>query len=223
MEIPHTGCVSLVPIFNHLEPEQLAEIEKVTFNKRLLKGEYLYLPEEKSDFLYILNSGLIRIYHLNEGGKEQLIRFMHSGEFVGEMALFQANAHDSFAQAVQDTSICVLQRQDLQELLALYPNISLKIMEEFSRRLQRSEKQTTLVSTEKVETRVAIFLAELMEKDNKFSEIELPMSKKDLASYLGTTPETLSRTITIFERKKLIQKISNKKLRILDLDELLMI
>src|SRR5690625_4890814 len=193
----HAACVSLVPIFNHLETSQMTEITGVTKSRMYKKGELLYTPNDISDTLYIVNSGFVRVYHLTETGKEQLIRFLKPGDFTGELSLFSSGTHDAYAEAVKETTVCMVQRKDLQNLLDKYPAISYKIMEEFSDRLKQSEKQTTIVATEKVETRLAVFLAELLEPGN--SEIILPMTKKDLASYLGTTPETISRKLTSLE------------------------
>lgn len=217
----HTTCVSLVPIFNHLEWEQMEDIAKITQSRTFKKGEYIYQPGETSDSLYIINTGLVRIFHLTESGKEQLVRFLRPGDFMGEMAVFRTSIHESFAEAAKDTKICMLTKKDMQEILRKYPAISMKIMEEFSSRLEKSEKQTTLVATEKVETRLALFLAELMEADSR--EVILPMAKKDLASYLGTTPETLSRKLGSLEDRGLIRQITNKKMIIKDLDGLLLV
>lgn len=217
----HSSCVSLVPIFNHLESGQMDDIAKQTQSKTFKKGEYLYQPGETSDSLYIIHTGLVRIFHLTESGKEQLVRFLFPGDFTGEMAVFNSSIHESFAEATKDTTVCVLTRSHMQTILTKYPAISLKIMEEFSNRLEKSEKQTTLVATEKVETRLALFLAELMDSDS--GEIVLPMSKKDLASYLGTTPETISRKLGSLEDRGLIRQVTNKKIVITDLDELLLI
>lgn len=217
----HALCVSLVPIFNHLEQEQMLEVAKHTQSRTFRKGEFLYQPGEASDSLYIINAGLVRIFRLTESGKEQLVRFLRPGDFTGELALFSTTTHESFAEAMQDTTVCMLTRKNLQELLAKYPAISLKIMSEFSQRLERSEKQTTLVATEKVETRLAIFLVELMDPDTQ--EATLPMAKKDLASYLGTTPETLSRKLGSLEDRGLIRQVTNKRILIPDVDELLLV
>lgn len=217
----HTTCVSLVPIFNHLEDEQMFEIAKLAKSKKYKKGEYIYQPDDTADSLYIINKGLVRIFHLTESGKEQLVRFLNPGDFTGELAVFRTSHHDSFAEAVKDTTVCMVTREDLQSLLSKYPAISLKIMEEFSNRLDQSEKQTTLVATEKVEARLAMFLVELLEEGEK--EVILPMTKKDLASYLGTTPETLSRKLSSLEERDLIKQVTNKRIIIKDADTLLLV
>ena len=76
--------------------------------------------------------------------------------------------------------------------------------------------------TEKVETRIALFIVESLENENS-NMVELPMSKKDLASYLGTTPETVSKKLTELEDAGYIERLSNKQIKILDLDGLLLV
>lgn len=221
----HNGktCISLVPIFNHLEEEQMNEIMGVMQSVSFKKGEIIYHAGDQSDSLYIVNKGKIRIYRLSETGKEQLVRILNPGEFTGELALFNESFHESYAEAMVDTQICMIKRSDLQDYLLKYPSISLKVLEEFSNRLGQSEKQTTRFATETVETRLAFFLAECLEGESLSKEIKLPMSKKDLASFLGTTPETISRKLSNLEDAGYIKQKTGKKIEILDLDGLLLI
>ena len=219
----HKACVSLVPIFNHLEADQMDEIMKATRSISYCRGEIIYRAGDKSDSLYIVSSGRIRIYRLSESGKEQLVRILNPGEFTGELALFREGIHEAYAEAMMDTNVCMITRTELQEFLMKYPTIALKILSEFSERLETSEKQTTRFATETVETRIALFLAECLEGENQVMEIKLPMSKKDLASYLGTTPETISRKLAEMEDKGYIRQLPQRKIEILDLDGLLLL
>ncbi|WP_226036862.1 Crp/Fnr family transcriptional regulator [Aquibacillus saliphilus] len=220
----HKACVSLVPIFNHLEEEQMDEIMVTAQSVSYKKGEIIYRAGEQSDSLYIINNGKIRIYRLSESGKEQLVRILNTGEFTGEHALFSESTHESYAEALVDTKVCMIKRADLQEFLLKYPSISLKILTEFSTRLEQSEKQTTRFATEKVETRIALFLAECKDsEEGKSKEIVLPMSKKNLASFLGTTPETLSRKLADLEDQGFISQKAQRKIEIIDLDGLLLV
>lgn len=216
------SCVSLVPIFNHLEKNQMEEIMTVTHSISYKKGEIIYRAGDQSTSLYIVNKGRVRIYRLSETGKEQLLRILNPGDFTGELALFNDTIHEAYASAMVDTSVCTVKRSDFQNLLLKYPTIALKVMAEFSTRLENAEKQTTRLATEKVDTRIALFLAECIVEDSKDNEITLPMNKKDLASYLGTTPETISRKLLEFETLGYIKQISNKKIQILDLESLLL-
>lgn len=222
-EEAHRSCVSLVPIFNHLEMEQMNEIMKTVHSSSYKRGEVIYRAGEKSDSLYIVSKGKIKIYRLSESGKEQLVRILTPGEFTGELALFNETIHESYAEAMMGTEICMIKRTTLQQLLLKYPSISLKILAEFSNRLEQSEVQTTRFATEKVETRIALFLVECIENPDESLQFELPMSKKDLASYLGTTPETISRKLAELEDQGYIKQKTKKMIEIIDLDGLLLI
>jgi len=213
------ACVSLVPIFNHLETEQMDEVMRKIERQTFTKGEFIYRAGEKSDSLYIVHTGQVKLYRLSESGKEQMLRVLRPGDFTGELALFQTSSQAAYAEALVDTEVCSMSRDTLQSLLAEYPEISWKILQELSQRLNQSEKQTTDVATEKVETRIAYYLAESMGDKKVF---ELPMSKKDVASYLGTTPETISRKLAEFETAGWIEQIGQRKIKMLDLDEMLL-
>jgi CRP/FNR family transcriptional regulator len=217
----HRNCVAAVPIFNHLEEKQLNEIMKIAQTITLRKGDVLYQAGEASQSLYIINKGRLKNYRLTESGKEQLVRILMPGEFSGEYALFTESIHESYAEAMSETSICMIERSDLQEILMKYPSISFNFLEVFSNRIESSEKQTTLFATEKVGTRVALFLAQSM--DGSSNIVSLPMTKRDLASYLGTTPETISRMLTKLEEKGYIKRKGNNKIEILNLDGLLLV
>ncbi len=217
----HKQCISLVPIFNHLEAEQMDEVMYTAHSSSYKRGEIIYKAGEESDSLYIVSKGKIKIYRLSESGKEQLMRILNPGDFTGELALFNEGIHESYAEAMADTQVCMIKRSDLQEFLLKYPSISLRILAEFSSRLEQSEKQTTRFATEKVETRIALFLSELLEEATM--EVTLPMSKKDLASYLGTTPETISRKLAELEDAGIIKQNGQRKIKIIDLDGLLLI
>jgi CRP-like cAMP-binding protein len=218
----HKSCITRVPIFNHLEKDQMDEIMKAIRTVSYKKGEIIYSAGDRSDSLYIVNTGKIRIYRLSDSGKEQIVRILTPGDFTGELALFRESIHESYAEALEETKVCMITRSDLKEFLIKFPSISLKILSEFSNRLEASEKQTTRFATEKVETRIALFLAECIENENQSMEFVLPMSKKDLASYLGTAPETLSRKLTELEDAGYIKQMSHRRIKVLDLDGLLL-
>lgn len=218
----HQLCVSIVPIFNHLQEEEMAEVAKTVRPIHLKKGQLLHRAGDDSDSLYILHTGKVKVYRLSESGKEQLIRILKPGDFTGELALFKESIHGDYAEAVEKTEICSIQRRDLQELLQRYPNISLKILSEFSNRLGHAESQMTSFATEDVETRIALYLAQQVE-ENKSAVYRLPMSKKDLASFLGTTPETISRKLAKFEDEGWIRQEDQRRIHVVDLDALLLV
>lgn len=222
-ECENNTCVNLVPIFNHLDQESQNIIASRANTKNLIRNEYLYQAGDKDDSLYIVHQGQIRITHLSESGKEQLIRLLNPGDFTGEWTIFsEENVHENFAQATRKTSICVIDRVNFQKLLNEYPKISMEILKVMSSRLQESQKQTASVAIEQVTNRIIYYLEGLTivgEQDEQI--VQLPMSRKDLASYLGTTPETISRKFRELENEGLIIQLPKNQINIPSIEELL--
>ncbi|OPA74808.1 Crp/Fnr family transcriptional regulator [Paenibacillus selenitireducens] len=214
-------CISLVPIFNHLQPEEMKEIAATTKSARYERNGQIYGAGDRSAHLYIVHRGRVKLYRLSESGKEQLIRILEPGDFMGELALFSETVLDCYAVAMEKTELCTIQRSDLQEILMKYPAISLKIMEEFSRRLEQTEKQVSSLTSADAEGRIAAYLVQLAKKvDAHVHTITLPMTKKDLASYLGTTPETLSRKLAEFQERGFIEQTRQRDIRVLNIEAL---
>jgi len=198
------SCIEKVPIFNHLSKEEMGEISRVSISRNVKKGELLFQSDELSEHLFIVHKGRVKIYRLAESGKEQIIRFIEEGDFIGELSLFSKTVTASFAEAMEDTEICTIHQQDFHPLLLNYPTISIKILEEFSNQLRRTESLIEKLNSQDVEKRIASYLLELMEELNEVN-LQLPISKGELASFLGTTQETLSRRLSAFQQKGWIE------------------
>lgn len=138
---------------------------------------------------------------------------------MGELALFTKKTLDSYAEAMEKTEICAIHRDDMQKLMKENPSIAIKILEQFSNRLDQTEKLVGNLSTKDVETRTASYLIELA-NNNHSMEFKLPMSKKDLASFLGTTSETISRRLSSFQTNGWIEQKGQRQIRILDKEAL---
>src|SRR5690625_2437835 len=145
------GCVQLVPIFNHLASDQMSEVMKVVQSTQYQKGDHLFHAGDKSDALYIVHTGKVRVYRLSETGKEQLVRLLLPGDFTGELALFREGEHESYAEVIESSQVCRISRADLQQLFERYPSISIHILNELATRLDKAEQQTARFATEKVQ------------------------------------------------------------------------
>ncbi|MHA6251962.1 Crp/Fnr family transcriptional regulator [Oceanobacillus sp. CAU 1775] len=212
-------CVAKVPFFNHLDYDEMMKITMKSTHKNFKKGEIIIHDGDPLDYLYIVHQGRVKIYQIFSSGKEQLLRILDPGEFLGEMALFTKKDMDSYAEAMEKTQICAIHRDDMQDLMNEYPTIAIKILEQFSNRLDMTEKLVGELSSKDVEMRTATYLVELAEK-SEVSEIVLPMSKKELASFLGTTQETISRRLSTFQSKGWIEQIGHRNINILNMEAL---
>lgn len=218
----HVACLKMVPIFNHLDENALNLIAQRAVTQQFKKGEYIYQASDKTEALFIVHRGSVRIFRLVESGREQITRILNPGEFAGEWSVFTEGAsQEDYAQAMKDSTICLIYQDDLQEFLLEYPVISNHILSEMASRLSQSDQQTTTLSTEQVDKRLADYLVNLVDSDQEENiVITLQYSRKDIASFLGTTPETLSRKFKELENKGLIEQVSLKKIKIINLDDL---
>lgn len=208
-------CISKVPIFNHLAHDEMLEILKKSRQMIFQKGELIYHDGDQLAYLYIVHVGRVKIYHLFESGKEQLLRILEPGEFMGELALFADKKLDNYAEALEETEVCAIHRDDLHALMTEHPGISLKILSEFSERLEAVEDLVGQLSYHDVGTRTARYLLKLAETTETLSVV-LPMSKKDLASHLGTTQETVSRRLASFQTNGWIEQTGQRQITLLD-------
>lgn len=215
------NCIEIVPIFNNLSREEMIEVANITGEKTFEKGEMIYMAGDKGDKLYVIHSGKVKVSRISDTGKEQVIRILESGEFMGELSLFSASNLKDNGEALSKAVMCVIHAEKLKDLMQKYPTISIKIVEELSNRLESVESLIENISIHAVERRVADILLEL---SNGKGEVKLSMSKKDLASHIGMSQETLSRKLRSFEEKGLIKLIGHRRIIILDaslLDEII--
>lgn len=209
-------CIDHISLFNTLTTEQKEQVKSLIHIKYYDHGETIYSPGQTADALYILKSGTLRIYRLADTGKEQLIRMVPEGEFTGELALFKKGIYEAFAEAKTDCCIWAIKHSDFRQLLIQYPEISIKMLSTISERLGSSEQQTAWATTETVKERLLHFLISLVHSQEKEPIVELNMAKKDLASYLGTTSESLSRELARLVKERVIEEVAYGKIKLMN-------
>lgn len=198
-------CTEAVPLFRGLSEDDILEIEGLLHEKTFGKGETLY--EMESPSLLIIASGSLVVYQLAQNGRQQLLRIAGLGDYVGENILFGAGNENVYVEAREETKVCLLTKKDFRNLLLAKPELSLKLLEMSARRMKDLEDQARFLLMEDVEERLSTWL--LAHAGGK-KEITIPMKWKDLAEYLGTTPETLSRKLRKMEDEGAIRKLGRK-------------
>ncbi|AYW46805.1 Crp/Fnr family transcriptional regulator [Tetragenococcus koreensis] len=210
-------CVTLVPLFNHLELEDQKRIHQLVRHVTYEKGEAIVSPYDDPQ-LVIVAKGLLKVYQLFPSGKEQLLRVVEPGGYEGENALFGVKNNNLFSESLQKTEVCVLKQSDFQKLLKDYPQLSLKLLTINAEKNAKVEEQTQFLTMERIEERLATYLLDLA-KAAESSQVKIPMKMKELAGFLGTTPETLSRKLKTLEEAQLIKR-EKQTIQILDAERL---
>ncbi|ERJ12125.1 Crp/Fnr family transcriptional regulator [Haloplasma contractile] len=220
----HQLCTKKVPIFSTLTSDELNQITKLIIRKHYKKGELLIHDGTKLENLVIINQGRVKAFRDTIEGKEQILYIFSSGDFFGEKNLFMNKEATYHVEALEETSICMIKKSDLGELLSIDPSISLKIMEEFCKRIERLENTIESMGVKNVESRINIVLLEFKDKFGsehpKGISIKLPLSREGIAHYIGVTRETVSRKLSQLQDAGIIEMVGNKQVIILNQEEL---
>jgi CRP/FNR family transcriptional regulator, anaerobic regulatory protein len=213
-EANHQGnCIKKVPIFSNLTMEEMVEISMTTTQREYKKGESIYLEGEPSENLFVIHKGKVKISKLSEEGKEQIIRILYEGDFMGELSLFTQSPFMNNAEALETTSVCIVNGKELSRLIEKNPSISLKIMKELSSRLENTERLIESIGLGNVEQRVAEILLKMSDDTGV---VNLSISKRDLAAHIGMSQETLSRKLSSFQEEGWIRQEGQRKIIIIN-------
>lgn len=211
-DLEPNNCIKAVPIFKNLSSDEIDEIIMISNHQKLDKGELIYRSGDQLNSLYVIHKGKIKITRLSDDGKEQVIRILSHGDFLGELALFNEAKVTTYAEAIEPTVICLVDRNRLKKLMNTSPTLSLKMMDELSKRLEKAEALIETSNLYSAQAKVARLLLDL--EKNGF--VYFYTTKVNLASNLGITPETFSRKLKELEEDRLIKIVNHKSIRILD-------
>ena len=157
---------------------------------------------------------------MTAGGFERLVRVAEPGDVVGEHAFLTGKRTDEYIEALEDTSVCTFHHRDLARLMALHPDIGMQLLTTLSTRLDDAERSLSQ-STVGVPARLADYLLELpVRREPHGAVVTWPIPKRDVASYLGTTPESLSRALARMEADGLIAPDTRRTTLLVDVDGL---
>lgn len=214
-------CAGKVPIFENLDCNELEEIVEKIEHKSYEKGNMIFTEGSDANTLFFINTGKIKLFKYNKDGKEQILHILTDGDFFGELDLIKSSKYKFNAKAMDDAKICTLTKNEVKNIIMKKPEISIKLLESVGERLSAIENLAQNLSTNDVDARIAYLLLNLMDKYCEESQngkkiIKLPLTREDMANYIGVTRETISRKLKKLEEEELISLIGTKKIIILD-------
>ena len=175
------------------------------------RNQEIYGQDEPAEFVYRLVSGSVRTYKLLDDGRRQVGAFYLPGDIFG---LESGATHRLTAEAIGDTIVLAVKRSTLAALAQTDATIARELWQMTARELDHVHDQLVLLGRSSAQERVASFLVEMSKRSQSDGGFELPMSRQDIADYLGLTIETVSRTLSQMERKAFIELPTSRKVRI---------
>jgi CRP/FNR family transcriptional regulator len=213
------NIISAIPLFNGLPDDQLSAIRQIAVEKHYNKGQTIFSEGDETKGLFVVVDGRIKIYKVSSEGKEQILHIFEAGQSFGEVTVFTGQQFPANAQTLTKSRLLLFPRSAFVDLVKANPSLALNLLAIMSKKLRQFAAQIENLSLKEIPARLASYLIYLAEEQGSEDTVTLNVSKGQLASLLGTIPETLSRIFAKLSGQDLI-RVEGPKITLLDLQGL---
>ena len=210
------GQIARIPLFQGLDRKHYDQLAMIVTDQVFQKGESIFDEEDEGTGFYVVISGRVKVFKLSPEGKEQILHIFGPGEPFGEVAVFTGKRFPASAEALEETRAFFFARKEFMDLIQRDPSLALNMLAVLSQRLRRFSGLIESLSLKEVPGRLAAYFLYLQEGKKGGADLILEISKNQLASLLGTIPETLSRILARMNREGFIDSIGPRQVRILN-------
>ncbi len=215
---PCAACdIRELSVCSVLSAKELARLRTIISTNNFERGRTVIGEGEPAGYLFNVVRGSVKLYKLLSDGRRQVTGFLFPGDFLG-IALNDTYAYG--AEAIEPLQLCRFPRKKLEALLAELPRLERKLLGTTANELAAAQDQLMLLGRKTAKERVASFLVSLSRRAVKrrrpASPLDIPMSRMDIADFLGLTTETVSRTLTQLRQARLIATGQRNRIDILD-------
>jgi CRP-like cAMP-binding protein len=213
------GAQSETRIMNLLSPEQQARLANIASLVDVRTGGLIFGEGNRADFIYAVAAGMVRISRCSASGRRQVLDFVFPGDMLG---YHERGIYVNSARALSPARLYRLPWSKLGTLLQQDPELHASFLARAAFDLRQAQKRIMTLGQQNVAQRLASFLLNLVEQpqfyDSQLHQLSLPLTRFDLADYLGTTPETVVRVLARLEQEGVIRRLSARLLEIRRLD-----
>ena len=193
-------------IFASLNDDELGELADLAIERSFVSNEFIFWDGDTPEWFYIVAEGKVKVLKHSSLGREFIIAFFSPGEMFGEVAVFENKPYPASAQAVSETKVVGIKREDLLSFLANSPQVALRIINVLGERLRDAQGRLRDLAGERVEQRLASVLLML---STKLGFI-LPFTRQEIADMAGTTTETAIRVMSHLKDREIIRSVRGK-------------
>lgn len=201
-------------VLQDLNPVEIAQVINKTRLIHYNTGHLFYMPADPGEVLFIVKSGRVQLYRMSPDGRKLILAIMQPGSVFGHMALVGQRLQNTYAQAMDDCTICTWNRAEVEQLLLTNPQFALRLLEIVGRRLNHIEDRLADAAFKRMPARVAALLL-LLNQENLDGCVLRGYTHQYLADMLGTYRETITQILNEFKQTNLID-LGRKKITIMD-------
>jgi CRP/FNR family transcriptional regulator len=210
----HESPLINIPLFKGLSGSALNMLEKILVRSEFGRGENIFTEGSESIGFYIVTKGRVKVFKLSAEGKEQILHIVGIKELLGAVSAFAGSPYPAYADALEKTETLFFPRKDFFELVRQEPSVVMNMMANLAMRLQHFTRMIDDLSLKEVPGRLAAYFLYFCERTGCRDTIEIDISKGQLASLLGTIPETLSRILRKMSERGILE-VKGKRITIL--------
>jgi len=212
-------CQSLGHLENLVgDKEGLSELKKMMeehVHRPFKKNQIIHYEGDRAVGIYLVISGKIKTVKMSEDGRELMSGMYHANDFLGVNTILSDKTYTDTATALEDSQLCFFPKEQLEELLKLYPDVAEKFIKILSNEIRSKDTHLLQLAYQSVRKRIAESLLKLVRQEESTKGDSIIVTRDDLAAMSGTASETVSRTLTEFRNEGLIEK-KGSQLKILD-------
>jgi CRP/FNR family transcriptional regulator len=204
-----------------LEEEELSRLADIVQTQRIDAHQTIFSEGDQAANMFNVTAGTVKLYKLLPDGRRQITGFLFSGDFMG-LAVNDRFAYS--AETITATSVCRFPRRKMEQLMEEFPKLQRRLFSLASNELAAAQDQMLLLGRKTAKEKIASFLLTLAQRavrrGQKDNPVHVPMSRADIADYLGLTTETVSRTFTQLKASGMIRLIEGSKIQIVEKPQL---
>lgn len=188
-----------------VDAEHTDQLQAIVSHRDYAPGQVIFEEGDPADYVFNVSGGEVRLYKLLPDGRRQVTGFLTSGDFLG---LVSDGAYAYGAEAIGQVELCCMQLSNLERLLSDLPPVRERLLDMSRDELAAAQEQMLLLGRKTAREKILSFLLyrhEHLDRTGSDASVDLPMSRSDIADYLGLTIETVSRTFTALRDEGLIE------------------
>jgi CRP/FNR family cyclic AMP-dependent transcriptional regulator len=197
-----------VSIFSKLNPEELQKLSLIAKKQNLGPGSVVFFEGDRSDSLYVILSGSVKVYQTTNDGREKILKTFGKGDIFGEFAMIDGQPRSAAVATLEKTEMLTLNHRDFRTFATAAPEILWKVLEALCERLRKTTEDVTDIAYRDVPYRLLKALIELAEKSGqKYKDgvkIAVQLSSQDLANRVASNPQRVARLMNRFQDENLI-------------------
>lgn len=202
--------LSHISLFEELPMQELKVIDAMSQMRPVKKGKIIVSPDAPIPALFLLKEGQVRLYRMNQHGKQFTVDILTSGNIFGETATLSLTDDDLYAEAMTDTYLCTIGVDEFEQFIEKNPKIALKLINILSERLKDLYALSEKIALTDVKYRILYLLLKLSEKNGvrkkDWQTINIKLTHADIAAMVGTTRETTSVIMSNLKKEGYIKK-----------------